>query len=67
MGVRDHGPELPDADVLAALAHTLLAEEGGTRGVQGYGGAKEGARHEARRHDARREGEIEGALHGAVK
>lgn len=67
VGVRDHGPELPDAYVLASLAHALLAEEGAARGVQGYGGAEEGARHEARHHDGRREGDVEGALRGAVR
>ena len=65
--VRNHGPELPDADVIAALTHALLAEEGGARGVQGYGGTEEGARHETRRHNGRREGDVEGALHGAVE
>lgn len=67
VGVRDHGPELPDAYVLASLAHALLAEEGAARGVQGYGGAEQGARHEPRRHDGRREGDVEGALRGAVR
>lgn len=66
VGVRHHGAELVDADRPAAQPHALLTEDRRARGVQPYGEAQKRPGHQA--HQARRagEGDVEGALHGAV-
>ena len=66
VGVGVHGPELEDADRLPVKPHALLAEDRSSWGVQADGGADEGdgdGAHHAR--DAG-EGDVEGALGGAV-